>query len=100
MKKLTWKTNYKNILLAIITTFLIISIVIGITAIRINIAREEYGSSNNASSNANLIPEISFEPNGNTTWLSSQSTEVTVSDNLTNSCVLLLMPVFEKYWYS
>ena len=59
--------------------------------------QKEYGSSNNASSNANLIPERSFEPNGNTTWLSSQSTEVTVSDNLTNSCVLLLMPVFEKY---
>lgn len=54
------KLNKKQkliILIAIVTIVTIIGTIIGINAIRVNIANEEYNSSNSDSSNSNLLPE-------------------------------------------
>ena len=56
MKKLS-KEQKLIILIAIVTIFIIIGIAFGINAIRVNIANEEYNSSNSSSNNGNLLPE-------------------------------------------
>lgn len=56
MKKLT-KKNKIIILIAIITIVVIIGIIVGANAIKVNIANGKYNSANNDSSNGNLLPE-------------------------------------------
>lgn len=56
MKKLS-KEQKLIILIAIVTIFIIIGIAFGINAIKVNIANEEYNSSNSSSNNGNLLPE-------------------------------------------
>ena len=55
------KNQNKNqkliILISIITVIVIIAIVLGISAIRVNIANGEYKSSNSGSNNQNILPE-------------------------------------------
>ena len=56
MKKISKKQKLM-ILISIFTIVVIIGLVIGINAIKVNILNEKYNSSNSSSSNGNLLPE-------------------------------------------